>query len=589
MTRAFLFLFWHSTRNRLLSALRRLKRPKYLISFLVGATYFYFFAVRHWITGLRAAASPAAPVVPPALAEYGAALLIMIAVVVAWLGPTPDAPLAFTETEIQFLFPAPVPRRRLVLWKLMRGQIGVLVTVFIFTMVVARGLAAGHRTVFFAGAWLAFATMQLHLTGVRMARHRLSRRRVGWATRAAVTMGAAGLVLGASALWTWRHVGPPSSETFRRMEGPGGFVAYASRLFESGPALWFFYPARLLARPALAPGAGPFLLALVPAFGLLGLHYLWVIRAGVELQEGAIEAAQKAEARRLRARRGRAGHVKPIKATPPPFTLAPTGPAEVALLWKSLIHMTRGLGGLRAILLIVAGSIVSSLVFLKSTGGRSFIAPVVATMCAMIAFALLVLGPAVFRSDFRQELLHIDLLKSYPLAGRTIVGGTLLGPVACLTIIQWVLLAIFAVLAGDLPIEGLPWPGSPGLIALTVALMALPINLVSALVHNAAVLLVPGWVTLGAARTTGVERFGQVLIASFGRLVALGLSLLPAAVVFAASWFFASLFMGGAAAIPVSALPSATALSVEAWLGIQFLGAYVERFDPSSELDAVAR
>jgi len=373
------------------------------------------------------------------------------------------------------------------------------------------------------------------------------------------------------------------------MEGPAGFAAYVAGIFDSGPALWFFYPARLLARPALTAGAGQFLLALVPAFGLLALHYLWVIRSGVELQEGAIEAAQKTEERRLRARRGRLGHIKPIKATPPPFTLASTGPAEVALLWKNLIHMTRGLAGLRTMLLIVAGSIFSSLGFLKLAGGRSFIAPVAATMCAMIAFALLVLGPAVFRSDFRQELLHIDLLKSYPLAGRTIVGGTLLGPVACLTIIQWVMLAIFAVLAGDLPIEGLPWPGSPGLIALTVALMALPINIVSALVHNAAVLLVPSWVTLGAARTTGVERFGQVLIASFGRLLALALSLLPAAIVFIASFFFATLFIGGAAAVPVSALPAAAALSAEAWLGIHLLGAYLERFDPSSELDSVAR
>ena len=589
MTRAFLFLTWHSARNRILSAVKRLKRPKYLLSFLVGATYFYFFAVRHWITGLRAASDPGAPGVPTALAEYGAAVLITAAACVAWLGPTPDAPLAFTETEIQFLFPAPVSRRRLVLWKVMKGQIGVLVSVFIFTMVAARGLAAGHRATFFAGSWLVFATMQLHLLGVRIAKHSLSRRRIGWVARAAVAIGATGLVFGSSVLWAWRHVGPPSREAFHRMNGDSGFAAYAARLFDSGPALWFFYPARLLARPALASDAGLFVLALMPALGLLGLHYLWVLRSGVDLQEGAIEAAQKAEERRARARRSRSGHVKPIKATPPPFTLAPTGPPEVALFWKNLIHMTRGLGGLRAISVIVAGSIFFSFGVLKLTGGRSFIGPVAATMCAMIAFALLVLGPAVFRSDFRQELLHIDMLKSYPLTGRTIVGGTLLGPVACLTAIQWVLLAIFAVLAGDLPIEGMPWPGSPGLIALTVALMALPINIVSALVHNAAVLLVPGWVTLGAARTTGVERFGQVLIASFGRLLALAVSLLPAALVFAVSWFVASLFMSSALAVPVSALPSATALSVEAWLGIHLLGAYLEKFDPSSELDSASR
>jgi hypothetical protein len=69
----------------------------------------------------------------------------------------------------------------------------------------------------------------------------------------------------------------------------------------------------------------------------------------------------------------------------------------------------------------------------------------------------------------------------------------------------------------------------------------------------------------------------------------MALSLIPAALIFAVSWLLCSSFMGGAASLPVSALPAAAALAMECWLGVVLLGAYLDRFDPSRELDSLTR
>ena len=60
--------------------------------------------------------------------EFLAALALAILAALAWLVPHERAALVFTEAEITFLFPAPIRRRTLIQYKLVRSQLAVLFT-----------------------------------------------------------------------------------------------------------------------------------------------------------------------------------------------------------------------------------------------------------------------------------------------------------------------------------------------------------------------------------------------------------------------------------------------------------------------------
>ncbi|HET6373535.1 MAG TPA: hypothetical protein VFG76_09520, partial [Candidatus Polarisedimenticolia bacterium] len=373
------------------------------------------------------------------------------------------------------------------------------------------------------------------------------------------------------------------------LENPSGLAAYAESLFGAGPSFLLLLPTRLLVRPALATDVVGFLVAVPAALIVLGLNVVWVLRTAVDLEEGALESARRLDEARSRVRRGAVRRPTRFRRTRPPFRLSPTGPPEIALLWKNLICMTRDIGGIRPLAFIVAGSLIPTFIILSATGGTAVALPVLGMMCAMVSFALLAMGPGLFRTEFRNEVLHIERLKPYPLEGREIVVGTIAAPVVVLTAVQWLLLMGFGALAASQPAFNLQWLEHPGMLAVTAAVLVLPVNMVSALVHTAALLVVPGWTALGTEQTTGMERFGQSIIATLGRMLALTLGLLPAVIAFTVAWFFISAFVSAQSALPLAAIPAALVASMEGWVGIQLLGSYVERFDPSRELDSLAR
>src|SRR5205085_6013985 len=130
MIGALMYLQLQSLSNRLRVRLRRLRKPKYLAGALVGGTYFYFFLFRDFPGGRAGAAAVTESVVAETrlLFELLGALALCFMVLSAWLFPHERAALAFTEAEIAFLFPAPVTRRTLVHFKLLRAQAAILFT-----------------------------------------------------------------------------------------------------------------------------------------------------------------------------------------------------------------------------------------------------------------------------------------------------------------------------------------------------------------------------------------------------------------------------------------------------------------------------
>ena len=142
MISALLYLQYHSFRNRLVSRFKRLKQPKYLLGAVVGGLYFYWYFFRYlFFTPGRQRPGGALGLPPEHLLLYESlgALALLVIVLLAWLIPHERAALTFTEAEVAFLFPAPIGRRGLVHFKLVRSQMRIFFSIVILILLTNRG------------------------------------------------------------------------------------------------------------------------------------------------------------------------------------------------------------------------------------------------------------------------------------------------------------------------------------------------------------------------------------------------------------------------------------------------------------------
>src|SRR5438876_1140578 len=283
MIAALLYLQYHSIKNRTVMRVKRLKQPKYLLGGIVGAAYFYFFFFR------RLGRAPGQPQswalwagpADPVLYESLGALLLLALVLLAWLVPNKRAALAFTEAEVAFLFPAPISRRGLIHFKLLRSQTRILITTVLLTLLSNR--FAGRAWIHAAGWWLVLSTLNLHLLGASFVRTMLLGRGITtWQRR----VGILALVLAPTAVvlfWARRTLPVLDLPQLDGLEALNSYLEelkkYVQHVLASGPAPYLLYPFRLAVRPYLAPTAPAFLSALAPALILMLLHYWWVIRS----------------------------------------------------------------------------------------------------------------------------------------------------------------------------------------------------------------------------------------------------------------------------------------------------------------------
>jgi hypothetical protein len=335
MIAALFYLQYHSFRNRLVSRVKRLKQPKYLIGALVGGFYFYGYFYRCLFHGFGGPPGMNLAISPEHLQlfELLGALALFIILLLAWLIPHERAALTFTEAEVAFLFPAPVTRRALIHFKLLRSQFGIIFTALLFTLFSRR--LGGSAWIHALGWWLILSTLNLHFLGSSFARTLLLDHGISNRLRRLLVFGLAAALAGSVWVWARQTLPEPNSADAANLNA---LMDYAQRVLTAGPALYLLYPFRLVVRPFLAPDAAAFFIALTPALLLVLLHYLWVIHSDVAFEEASVEASQKLAVRIAAMRAGNwQGAKKNQKARRSWFKLAAAGPPATALLWKNLI------------------------------------------------------------------------------------------------------------------------------------------------------------------------------------------------------------------------------------------------------------
>ncbi len=189
-------------------------------------------------------------------------------------------------------------------------------------------------------------------------------------------------------------------------------------------------------------------------------------------------------------------------------------------------------------------------------------------------------GSQYVRNDLRGDLLKLDLLRSYPLRGWSVVIAEAGASTLMLTAIQLSLLglAYLAFLGNETMVPDL----EERTILLLFAVVFLPgINLLGMLIQNGAALLYPAWVRLGSGRPGGVEALGQNLLMTVAFVALLAAALVLPAVISGGAFLLLRPVLSGWAVLPATAL-ALGAMAFEAALMVDWLGGIFERTDPTA-------
>jgi hypothetical protein len=122
-----------------------------------------------------------------------------------------------------------------------------------------------------------------------------------------------------------------------------------------------------------------------------------------------------------------------------------------------------------------------------------------------------------------------------------------------------------------------------GGVALSLAVVAPMLNLLSFVIPNASVLLFPAWFQVDKSMPHGIEAMGQRIIMLFGQMLVLLLSALPAGAVFIAVLLILKWAVGWLVAAPVAGVAAATVIAVEVALALMWMGRWFEKLDVSEE------
>src|SRR5512143_1617553 len=306
MIGAALYLSQRSFVNALRRRVQRLRQPKYLIGFCVGLLYFYWVIARpggamrggagpHAVGGALPGANGALSALGDVIAVGGLAVLVLL----TWIFGSAETPFTFQLAETDFLFPAPLTRRQVIQFRLLRTQVPLLISAAFSVLIFSRVRFDAQLPLRIVALWLVYFTLQLHTAGAALLRGSLAQQGVTGLRRRLITLAVLAALLGG--LWLGLRSSYPGVIA-AWSEDSGAGAAELVRALHHGVLGVVLWPLFALKGPLLAATPLQFVQALPAALLVAGAHYVWVVRSTLSFEEAAVEHAGKV-ARRLEARR----------------------------------------------------------------------------------------------------------------------------------------------------------------------------------------------------------------------------------------------------------------------------------------------
>jgi hypothetical protein len=220
--------------------------------------------------------------------------------------------------------------------------------------------------------------------------------------------------------------------------------------------------------------------------------------------------------------------------------------------------------------------VLFALTLVATSAGREGPAATLGAFSTVAALFAILMAPQVLRIDIRQDLQHLELLKTWPVKGSVVVRGELVWPGLLITVIAWAMIAVATTMSGTvLPRVGAGWRLS---IGVAVAVVAPALVFAQLTVHNAVAIIFPAWVPLGNQRPRGLDAMGQRLIMLGATWLFLAVMALPGVIAGGIVWFALGRLLGPAALVAAAAVCCAT-IAVEVLAGTEALGPAYDRMD----------
>jgi len=537
-------------RGRLWRWLRLLRQPRYLVGTLLGVLYFGWFV-------LRPSRRVGVAGIAPWLEQHGdavqvvGALALALAASLAWLLMAAKPKLPLTEVEVLTLAGAPLTRRQVLRYAVIKSQLGILFTVLILTL----ATAYAGRLHLLPAYWALLTLADLHFKAVGL-------------TKAAFA------------------AGPPARQRAAIAAGVCVLAVFWTVVLVE-PAGLLLTPFRWVT--SIFAGAG---LPWIGVAVLLVAHDRWVVSSRVRFEEPALAHARKRERRQQSRQRSESRVVSSEARRQVPFPLHPQGRPEAAILWKNL--MLAGRRPFRWLVLLIPGPPLAAAMAATLGIGPAYFHFVYFIGGAVFATAM-VLGGMLYRQDLRTDLLHVGVLKSWPVHGWRLAVAEILTPVIRSLMMAVVGLAVAAagavgsgLAAGSLA-AGILGGRMFELVALGFAL--LPLVLASAAyassVQNLLAMTFPAWAVIDArSPQRGPAASGQKLLLGLGHMLAMLVGgVLPVLAGVAA--FFVLRLLGRPFHVwelPFLALPAAVALLAQTSFLLAWVGKRWDDLDPAQEL-----
>jgi hypothetical protein len=407
--------------------------------------------------------------------------------------------------------------------------------------------------------WLVLFTARVYSSGVGLARASLWSPDVPKRRRARLLLL---VVLGALAMaalpFGSAMLGAPIADVDEGLDR-------AARVLTNGVPRVALWPFVALIRPMFASNWLEFFASLAGALAVASAVVAWVLVDGQAFEDLSREVADE---RRDQPRRKnvayRARHVV--------WTLSPAGRAEVAFAWKGLLQTVRVVE-VRVLIRIAIVVFWIGVVASISSRGASASLGVFAMIVAAVST---IMGPLILRIDLRQDLQHLEVLKTWPVRAAALVRGEMLWPAVLLTTIVWTMTGLALYLSTAVfSSASLVLRAS---VAVAVCFVAPALIAAQLAIHNAVALMFPAWIAFGAWRSRGVDAVGQRLIVVGGTLLMVTLAAAPGAIVGGAVWFAFNRFIGPIVLVPAAAACAAV-IGLEVLLVTEAVGPAYERLD----------
>ncbi|MFK7817594.1 MAG: putative ABC exporter domain-containing protein [Planctomycetaceae bacterium] len=471
---------WLLLRLGLFARLRKLKRlthtwkGRFAILGLVFMLGFWLFGISYG-TGFGK--------VNPETIRSGGALVIATMLIANLLFGNSEG-IAFKPAEVEFLFPSPIPRRQLLIYRIISTALITLPSsIFI-------GIGFKSRAPMFVGvcvgAWLSFLFLALALIVWQQAAGILGQSLVGRSKKGlAVVLGVivvAAIATGAMSM----QVSLDNATTFAKSSFGQKVLA---------PFLPFSSVVAAESLPEMARSAG------VCVAILVGLVFV-ILRLDLNHTEASVAASQRVAKRVSDARRGQMAFNKGnafLSGLSVPKLPRMRGAGPIA--WHQLTALLRSAGSLTFFILIVGGAVTLPMTMNNSVDPKQLLVTVVMLSVFML--------PQFIQYDFRSELDRMSVLKSLPVHPIAICLGELLAPIIAILTVQAALLCLALGIGGtDIRLIGV------------IAIFAIPADFLIYAVENFVFLLFP--FRMGPGGEQGLQNMVRVMITMVLKMLLIG-------------------------------------------------------------------